>query len=71
MKRIILLVILFDFIIRAQPFVKKADVSFIPQLEDSGAVFYQKGIPEDPLEIFKNNEINYIRLRLWHSPSSG
>ncbi len=25
----------------------------------------------DPLEIFKQNDFNYIRLRLWHSPGDG
>jgi arabinogalactan endo-1,4-beta-galactosidase len=52
-------------------FINGADVSFIPQVEDNGGVYYKDGVATDPLEIFKENEINYIRLRLWHTPSDG
>jgi len=71
MLRIILFLYIFTFLVNAQSFIKGADVSFIPQLEDSGAVFYENDSPADPLEIFKQNEVNYIRLRLWHSPENG
>ena len=50
-------------------FIKGADVSFIPQIEDLGGVYQQDGLPEDPLIIFKDHGVNYIRLKLWHSPS--
>jgi len=50
-------------------FLKGADVSFIPQIEDLGGVYRANGIPEDPLKIFKDHGINCIRLKIWHSPS--
>ena len=49
-------------------FIKGADVSFLPQIEDSGGVFKDDGVATDALEIFKNYGFNYIRLKLWHTP---
>jgi arabinogalactan endo-1,4-beta-galactosidase len=49
-------------------FVKGADVSFIPQIEDLGGIYKENGIPQDPLKIFKDHGFNYIRLKLWHTP---
>jgi len=50
-------------------FIKGADVSFIPQIEDNGGVYKEDGVSKDPLEIFKDHGINYIRLKLWHTPA--
>ncbi|MGE5806300.1 MAG: glycosyl hydrolase 53 family protein [Ignavibacteria bacterium] len=52
-------------------FFKGADVSFIPQIEDLGGAYFLDSVQVDPLEIFKQNDFNYIRLRLWHSPEDG
>jgi arabinogalactan endo-1,4-beta-galactosidase len=73
MKQIFLLILFINTSIAAQnsEFIKGVDVSFIPQIEDSGGEYYLNGIETDPLEIFKQNEINYIRLRLWHTPENG
>jgi len=49
-------------------FIKGADVSFIPQIEDLGGVYKENNIPQDPLKIFKDHGFNYIRLKLWHTP---
>ncbi|NQT27724.1 glycosyl hydrolase 53 family protein [candidate division KSB1 bacterium] len=49
-------------------FIKGADVSFIPQIEDLGGVYSNEGVPQDPLTIFKDHGVNYIRLKLWHTP---
>ncbi|MCD6205411.1 MAG: glycosyl hydrolase 53 family protein, partial [Candidatus Marinimicrobia bacterium] len=50
-------------------FIKGADVSFIPQIEDFGGVYKENDIPQDPLKIFKDHGFNYIRLKLWHTPT--
>ena len=51
------------------PFYKGADLSYVNEVQDCGAVYYnQDGMLEDPYEIFKNSGANLIRLRLWHSP---
>jgi arabinogalactan endo-1,4-beta-galactosidase len=52
-------------------FIKGVDVSFIPQKEDYKAVFKDGGKAKDPLQIFKDHGINYIRLKLWHTPVDG
>jgi len=50
-------------------FIKGADVSFIPQIEDFGGVYKENDIPQDPLKILKDHGFNYIRLKLWHTPT--
>jgi arabinogalactan endo-1,4-beta-galactosidase len=52
-------------------FIKGADVSFLNQLEENGAVFRDSGFAKDPLEILKSHGFNAIRLRLWVNPSGG
>ncbi len=51
-------------------FVKGADISWLPQMENSGFKFYDKnGNQKDCLTILKENGINTIRLRTWVNPS--
>jgi arabinogalactan endo-1,4-beta-galactosidase len=50
-------------------FIKGADVSFIPQISDLGGIYKENEIPQDPLKIFKDHGFNYIRLKLWHTPT--
>lgn len=45
-----------------------ADISFLPQLEDEGMKFYDKGVEKDAVELLKNHGFNYIRLRIFVSP---
>ncbi|MBC8181620.1 glycosyl hydrolase 53 family protein [candidate division KSB1 bacterium] len=49
-------------------FIKGADVSFIPQIEDNGGIYQDEGIQTDPLKIFTDHGFNFIRLKLWHTP---
>ncbi|MBT0570873.1 glycosyl hydrolase 53 family protein [Curvibacter sp. CHRR-16] len=50
-------------------FVMGADVSILNEMEKKGARYYdQMGNRKDPLEILKDNGVNWIRLRLWHTP---
>jgi arabinogalactan endo-1,4-beta-galactosidase len=73
LKQILLLVLFINVSLPAQTseFIKGADISFIPQIEDLGGKYYVDGVETDPVEIFKQNQFNYIRLRLWHSPANG
>jgi len=73
MKKFIILIILINNSIFGQTseFIKGVDISYIPQIEDLGGAYYLNGIQTDPFEIFSQNEINYIRLRLWHTPENG
>jgi len=46
-----------------------ADLSFLKQAEDRGTVFKDKGIAKPGLQIFKDHGYNWIRLRLFHTPT--
>ncbi len=52
-------------------FIRGADISAAQQIENAGGVWKLNGSPHDLLDIFKQSGANYIRLRLWHSPSDG
>ena len=51
--------------------VRAADLSTLPEIEASNVVFTNNGISQDPVITLKNAGCNYIRLRLWHTPSNG
>ena len=46
-----------------------ADVSYLDQMEDHGAIYSDMGIEKEALQILKAHWFNTIRLRLWHTPS--
>ena len=49
---------------------KGGDISWLPQMEASGYVFYNdNGEPEDCFKILKDHGINSVRLRTWVNPS--
>lgn len=52
-------------------FVRGVDISFTPQIEDLGGRYTVNGVVKDVLDIFKENGVNYIRLRIWHTPPNG
>ena len=71
LKQIITLIFLFSiYIIPQTEFIKGVDVSTLLQIEDNCGVFKENGITKDPILIFKDNGIDYIRLKLWHTPSA-
>lgn len=53
----------------AQDYAIGADVSFLRQAEQQGAVFKDHGTPKPVLEILKSHGYNWIRLRLFHTPT--
>ncbi len=46
-----------------------ADLSFLKQAEDRGAVFKDNGVARPGLQIFKDHGYNWIRLRIFHTPT--
>ncbi len=46
-----------------------ADISFLPQLEDRGMNFSDKGMGKDPILILKDHGFNYVRLRVFNDPA--
>ena len=51
-------------------FLKGADGSVLDQAEQSGGIYFVNGEEKDAYQIFKDNGINNIRLKLWHSPDA-
>jgi arabinogalactan endo-1,4-beta-galactosidase len=50
-------------------FVKGGDISLLQRIDDSGYEYKSNGQSKDALEIFKEHGFNYMRLRLFHTPS--
>lgn len=46
-----------------------ADISFLPQLEQRGIKFSDKGVAKDAIEILKDHGFNYVRLRIFNDPA--
>ncbi len=55
--------------LRASDYAVGADLSFLKQAEDHGKVFSDNGQAKPGLEMFKDHGYNWIRLRLFHTPS--
>jgi len=46
-----------------------ADISFLPQLEERGIKFSDKGVTKDAIEILRDHGLNYVRLRIFNDPA--
>src|SRR5262245_22192684 len=56
--------------IPAAEYAVGADLSFLKRAEERGTVFKDKGQPKSGLQIFKDHGYNWIRLRLFHTPTN-
>jgi arabinogalactan endo-1,4-beta-galactosidase len=54
--------------VQAADYIIGADLSFLKQAEERGAVFKENGQKKPGLQIFKDHGYNWIRLRLFHTP---
>ncbi len=54
---------------RAADYAVGADLSFLKQAEDQGTVFKDNGAAKPGLQIFKDHGYNWIRLRVFHTPT--
>ncbi len=54
---------------RASDYAIGADLSFLKQAEERGTVFREGGQAKPGLQIFKDHGYNWVRLRLFHSPT--
>jgi arabinogalactan endo-1,4-beta-galactosidase len=51
--------------------VKAADLSFLPEIEDDGVVFYNRGgQAEGMLKTLKDAGMNTVRIRIWKNPAT-
>jgi arabinogalactan endo-1,4-beta-galactosidase len=55
---------------RTDPFILGAEVSWAPEDEADGAVYYDHGVKKDIFAILKEYKFNYIRLRSFVNPAS-
>jgi beta-galactosidase len=55
--------------VRAVGKMMGADISFLPELEDKGIKFTDKGVQKDALLILKEHGFNCIRLRIFNEPA--
>ena len=55
--------------LQAAEYVVGADLSFLKQAEEQGRVFKDDGAPKPGLQIFKDHGYNWVRLRLFHTPT--
>lgn len=53
----------------SQNYMIGADLSFVKEAEDNGFVFKENEQPQSCIEIFKNHGYNWVRLRLFHTPT--
>lgn len=52
-------------------FIKGMDISFLPELKELGAEFYDAdGNKKEVWELLKENGVNSIRLRIWNEPDN-
>lgn len=54
----------------ADDFIRAADMSFLPEIEQAGTVYYKDGQSEDALLTLKNAGVNTIRIRVWKNPAN-
>ncbi|MGV8834758.1 glycoside hydrolase family 53 protein [Cellvibrio sp.] len=52
--------------INAKPFYVGADLSYVNEMEDCGATYYDKGKKQDPFALFAKKSADLVRVRLWH-----
>ena len=54
--------------VHAQPFYFGADLSYVNEMEQCGAVYYENGNPINLYGLFVEKGANLVRFRLWHTP---
>lgn len=54
--------------VKESGFIRGVDISKLLEIEDHGGIFKENGISKDALHIFKDHGINFVRLKIWHTP---
>jgi len=52
---------------RPAPFYFGADLSYVSEMEDCGAVYRKDGQARDPYQLFAELGTNLVRVRIWHN----
>jgi arabinogalactan endo-1,4-beta-galactosidase len=53
----------------AEEFIRGADISVQTKQETNGVIYNEYGEPKDVLTIFKNHDLNWIRIRIFNNPN--
>lgn len=53
-----------------EEFIKGVDLSTLLQIEENGGLFKENGLVKDPIQIFRGHDVNYVRLKIWHNPTT-
>lgn len=71
LRRLLALAVAFTVLAtaRAAEYAVGADLSFLKQAEAQGTAFKENGQAKPALQIFRDHGYNWIRLRLFHSPT--
>ena len=64
------ILVLFSSVLSAQDYAIGADLSFLKSAEDNGFLFRENNEAKSGLDIFSEHGYNWIRLRLFHTPTS-
>lgn len=66
------LILFITFNLMAQTnFIIGLDVSSLKQVEVNGGIFKENGIQKSFFDIIKYKNIDFVRLKLWHTPDGG
>lgn len=68
-KYCFLIVISLFNIARCEPFIRCVDITTHTRQVQDGVIYKEYGTPKDLLDILKNHDINWIRLRVFHTPT--
>uniref|UniRef100_UPI000AB943AD glycoside hydrolase family 53 protein n=1 Tax=Bacillus sp. JCM 19041 TaxID=1460637 RepID=UPI000AB943AD len=52
----------------SEEFIKGADISMLPEIEESGGRYFNEGNEVDPLVLLKEKGVNSVRIRVWVDP---
>ncbi|WP_235894358.1 glycoside hydrolase family 53 protein [Flavobacterium zepuense] len=59
-----------DDVIPEDTFIRAVDMSFLPETEGAGTVYYNGSTAQDALATLKDAGVNTIRIRLWKDPAT-
>ncbi len=57
-----------SIVFAAEALIIGADLSYLPLLEHLNTQYSVQGVAQPALNIFRDNDFQLVRLRLWHSP---
>ncbi len=66
---LLLLLLILSVGLSAQTYYLGADLSYLNEMEDCNAIYYENQEAKDPYQIFWDHNMKIVRFRLWHTPT--